>query len=77
MGQEFENIIQNIRRELSSGSMHVNAIVLTGAGDQAFSAGGNVEWLRGLKDKPVYENADAMMSFYQSFLCTHLSIHAC
>ena len=69
MGQEFEVLIQDIRRELSSGSVNVNAIVLTGEGEDAFSAGGNVEWLRGLKDKPVYENADAMMSFYQSFLC--------
>lgn len=69
MGEAFEQMIHNIRRELTSGSVHVNAIVLTGSGEDAFSAGGNVEWLRGLKDNPVYENADAMMSFYQSFLC--------
>lgn len=69
MGQDFQTLVNDIKQELSDGSVHVNAIVLTGAGDDAFSAGGNVEWLRGLKDKPVYENADAMMSFYQSFLC--------
>ena len=69
MGHEFQSLIQQIKKDLTDGAVHVNSIVLTGAGDDAFSAGGNVEWLRGLKDEPVYVNADAMMSFYESFLC--------
>jgi len=69
MGHDFQSLIHDIKRDLTGGSVHVNSIVLTGAGDDAFSAGGNFEWLRGLKEKPVHANADAMMSFYQSFLC--------
>lgn len=72
MGLEFQDLVTQIRHDLMStdkDSLNVNAIVLEGAGEKAFSAGGNVEWLRGLKDQPVYVNADAMISFYKSFLC--------
>jgi enoyl-CoA hydratase/carnithine racemase len=65
MGIEFQSLIRN---DIQS-NVHINAVVLTGAGNNAFSAGGNADWLRGLKQNPVHVNADAMMSFYQSFLC--------
>lgn len=69
MGHDFQSLVHQVKKDLMDGSVHVNSIVLTGEGDDAFSAGGNVEWLRGLKQEPVYKNADAMMSFYQSFIC--------
>lgn len=65
MGIEFQSLIRN---DIQS-NVHINAVILTGAGNNAFSAGGNADWLRGLKQNPVHVNADAMMSFYQSFLC--------
>jgi hypothetical protein len=72
MGHDFQALVRQIHHDLYSiekDSLNVNAIVLEGAGDSAFSAGGNVEWLKGLKHNPVYINADAMISFYRSFLC--------
>jgi len=68
MGKEFKSLVSHVNEQLSS-DLNVNAIILTGAGDRAFSAGGNFEWLRGLKDNNVSYNADAMLSFYKSFLC--------
>mgnify|MGYP000190435129 CR=1 FL=1 len=35
----------------------------------AFSAGGDLRWLRSLRDNSVHANADLMRQFYQSFLC--------
>ena len=69
MGFEFQTLVGEIRSKLLEGSLSLNAMVLTGAGDVAFSAGGNFDWLRSLRDQPVHANADAMLSFYKSFLC--------
>lgn len=67
MGKDFTNAVRDIHSQLSE--KNINAMVLTGAGDDAFSAGGNFDWLRSLKEAPVHKNADAMLSFYKSFLC--------
>jgi enoyl-CoA hydratase len=69
MGREFSAAVRQIQSDLTEGSKNINAIVLQGAGDDAFSAGGNIDWLRSLSQNPVHKNADAMMSFYKSFLC--------
>jgi enoyl-CoA hydratase len=34
-----------------------------------FSAGGNLDWLRSLRNNSVHHNADLMLQFYHSFLC--------
>lgn len=73
MGRDFERLIGKIEKELNSQS-NVQAIVLEGAGDQAFSAGGNLKWLLSLHDKSVHANVDAMIQFYNSFLCMRRSI---
>jgi enoyl-CoA hydratase/carnithine racemase len=69
MGQEFSALCQQITHDLTIGQQDVNAIVLEGQGDDAFSAGGNFDWLRSLKHNPVHQNADIMLRFYNSFLC--------
>lgn len=67
-GLVFSDRIREINTQLTVDGAECHAIVLTGAGDQAFSAGGNLEWLRSLKDNSVQDNADAMVRFYSSFL---------
>lgn len=69
MGKQFQTLITTLQAQLCSGEVNANAIVLTGAGHKAFSAGGDLDWLRGLRNNPVHVNADYMISFYKSFLC--------
>jgi enoyl-CoA hydratase len=69
MGEAFLALCTQLKKGDLEGSQDVTAIVLTGAGDDAFSAGGNLDWLRSLKHNSVHANADLMLKFYQSFLC--------
>ena len=70
MGEAFEDMITNrLVPGLKSGEVNANSLVLCGAGDKAFSAGGDLKWLKGLRHNPVHVNADNMISFYRSFLC--------
>ncbi len=68
MGREFSAAIRHVNMELTEGSKNINAMVLQSSGDAAFSAGGNFDWLQSLGNHPVHKNADAMLSFYKSFL---------
>ena len=68
MGRVFQALVRQLESDIRDGTHNVNAVVLTGAGTDAFSAGGNFDWLRSLKDQPVHVNADTMLSFYKSFL---------
>lgn len=67
MGRDFERLISKVEKKLY-GDSNVQAIVLQGAGDQAFSAGGNLKWLLSLHENSVHANVDAMLQFYNSFL---------
>jgi enoyl-CoA hydratase/carnithine racemase len=69
MGHEFSSAMRQLQHELVFNKKDINAMVLTGAGDNAFSAGGDFPWLRSLSNNSIQANADHMMSFYQSFLC--------
>ena len=69
MAAAFHNTITQIRHDLTEGKQNVNSIVLMGAGDKAFSAGGNVAWLKSLRHNTIPENEALMLNFYQSFLC--------
>ena len=69
MGNEFSALITQITRDLTLGCQNINAIVLQGMGDDAFSAGGNTDWLHSLKDNSVHANADLMIQLYHKFLC--------
>jgi len=68
MGEAFFNLVTQIRHDLTDGKQNVNAVVLQGAGDKAFSAGGNVEWLKSLRHNTVPENEELMLKFYKSFM---------
>jgi enoyl-CoA hydratase/carnithine racemase len=75
MGKEFETLITKLQHDLTSTAddennpnKDISAIVLCGSGDNAFSSGGDMQWLRGLKDNSVHANVDIMMNFYNSFL---------
>jgi enoyl-CoA hydratase/carnithine racemase len=69
MGHEFSSAMRQLQHELVFNKKDINAMVLMGAGDNAFSAGGDFPWLRSLSNNSIQANADHMMSFYQSFLC--------
>ena len=69
MGEAFYSTITQIRHDLTEGKQNVNSIVLMGAGDKAFSAGGNVAWLKSLRHNTIPENEELMLNFYKSFLC--------
>jgi enoyl-CoA hydratase/carnithine racemase len=72
MGREFEALVSSLESDLAgknNANSQIGAIVLRGEGDKAFSAGGDLEWLRSLSQNSVHANVDAMLSFYNSFLC--------
>lgn len=70
MGREFLELCRRLEHDfLSINETECHAIVLVGQGDDAFSAGGNFDWLRSLKNNSVHQNADMMLQFYKSFLC--------
>jgi enoyl-CoA hydratase/carnithine racemase len=72
MGREFEALVSSLESDLAgenNANSEVGAIILRGEGDKAFSAGGDLEWLRSLSQNSVHANVDAMLSFYNSFLC--------
>lgn len=74
MGRDFEALVSRLEGELTEEnhdgeSNKVGAIVLCGQGDKAFSAGGDLDWLRSLSNNTVQANVDTMLRFYKSFLC--------
>jgi enoyl-CoA hydratase/carnithine racemase len=75
MGQEFANTVREISHNVTTGKEKVDVVVLTGAGDTAFSAGGDLGWLRSLRNSTEHANADLMLQFYKSFLCIRSKIH--
>jgi enoyl-CoA hydratase/carnithine racemase len=73
MGNEFRSLVNDLEQEFSTDS-NIRAIVLQGEGDQAFSAGGNLEWLQSLHHNSIHANVDAMLQFYTSFMCMRQKI---
>lgn len=72
MGREFETLVSKLEIDLNDGTSpnsNIGVIVLCGEGDKAFSAGGDFEWLHSLSKNTVQANVDAMLRFYNSFLC--------
>eukprot|EP00939_MAST-03C_sp_MAST-3C-sp1_P005094 g5094.t1 len=63
MGDAFQQIVDELRED-----EHLRCVVLTGEG-RAFSAGGDVAFLRKrMADSPL-SNAKEMVNFYRRFLC--------
>lgn len=56
-----------IHSESESSIRNTRVIILKGA-KQNFSSGGDLSWLRDLRNNPAHVNADYMYSFYKSFL---------
>jgi enoyl-CoA hydratase len=69
MGKEFSNKVREISHDIITGQQKVDVVVLMGAGTTAFSAGGDLSWLRSLRHNTVHANVDLMLQFYKSFLC--------
>lgn len=69
VGHEFSALCRQLTYDLTHGGIDCAAIVLEGEGNDAFSAGGNLDWLRSLRMNSVHQNADLMLNFYHSFLC--------
>lgn len=63
VGVEFSKLCRDICHD-----PHLSAVIVTGAGGKAFSAGGNFQWLHSLRDQSVHANTDAMLQFYRAFL---------
>jgi len=71
MGQEFSALCRQIETALTLGASsetECHAVVLVGAGDDSFSAGGNIDWIRSFKNNSAHANVDLMLQFYKSFL---------
>jgi len=69
LGQAFQSTVREISHEITTGAQNVDVVVLQGAGDVAFSAGGDLQWLQSLRHNSVHQNTDLMLQFYNSFLC--------
>jgi len=69
MGQEFQDIVQRLKRDES-----VQVLIVTGAG-QAFCGGGDLNMLTEMLDHDAESNRRTMASIYDYFLCaTELEI---
>ena len=73
MAAEFRALMNRLEQDFCKDS-NIQAVVLCGEGDKAFSAGGNLEWLQSLHENSVHANVDAMWQFYTSFLCMRQKI---
>ncbi len=63
LGDAFEQRIEELKSDSS-----LRAVILTGAGN-AFSAGGDLEFLLNRTKSPAPFNVEEMLKFYNRFLC--------
>lgn len=68
MASEFKSTVQQVKSMISNNDINVQIVILKGAGSN-FSAGGDLKWLKALKNNPVHINSDIMYDFYTSYLC--------
>lgn len=66
MGEQFSEAVEYFSKEARD--QRIRSIVVTGSGDRAFSAGGDVNWLQARHSRPPYENSLTMVEFYNRFL---------
>jgi enoyl-CoA hydratase len=64
MGKEFQHAIQHINND-----GHFSALVIRGFGNKAFSAGGDLAFLRDRTNSSPHINSKIMREFYARFLC--------
>lgn len=68
MASEFKSTVQQVKSMISNNDINVQIVILKGAGSN-FSAGGDLKWLKALKNNPAHINSDIMYDFYTSYLC--------
>jgi enoyl-CoA hydratase len=68
LGRQFQEQCRVITDDITTGRQLVDVVVLVGAGNRAFSAGGDLDWLQSLRYNAVHANVDAMLQFYHYFL---------
>jgi len=71
MGDQFREVVEQLRRGTATSGLApggVGAVVLTGRGS-AFSAGGDMNFLRARSKDTPSRNAQIMFDFYRRFLC--------
>lgn len=66
MGREFNEVLKDI--EFDVNQQKVRSVIITGDGDKAFSAGGDLDWLEDRHYCPAYKNSVIMRDFYNNFL---------
>ena len=66
MGESFKKVVSVMRE--AADEQKIRACVIVGNG-KAFSAGGDLEWLKARHYASVYENQLTMLDFYRRFLC--------
>lgn len=66
MGKQFQSAVEAMSN--SAKNQEIRGCVITGEGD-AFSAGGDLKWLRERHSRTPMANSVTMVDFYNSFLC--------
>ena len=73
MGESFTAAVNSFAVEARE--QRIRSVVITGAGDRAFSAGGDLKWLEERHSRSAYENSLTMVEFYNRFLnIRHLKV---
>ena len=66
MGENFRSAVAELTQ--AAKEQRIRAVVVTGEGD-AFSAGGDLNWLMERHHTSQFKNSDIMVNFYNRFLC--------
>lgn len=67
MGDEFMALCRQLTDHMHD-ELDCRVVILQGAGDHAFSAGGHLEWLKSFGENTAHRNVDLMLQFYKKFL---------
>lgn len=66
MGDQFKAVVDSF--VVAAKEQKIRSVVVTGEGD-AFSAGGDLNWLKERQTVSAFKNSSIMVDFYNRFLC--------